>query len=86
MSDQILRLRQRIDILVDERDRLRADRDYWRELATSLGDQYESLSMRVHVNQHGAVNVYATHEERLEARRRTWRESKRRKAMRVKAA
>lgn len=64
MTPREHRLRTRIDHLMDERDKLRMQNDYLRRLVAALKHP----------------DPYPSEEERMAARRRTWRESKRRAA------
>jgi len=81
ISDRERRLRTRIDELRDQRDALADERDQIMAEAAKLQALVAALEQEPrHMNQYGPCAVYNTPEERQAARRRTWRESKRRKA------
>lgn len=66
----VTRLRLKVDTLLARVADVEAERDEWRSL-------YESLCSDPHANQHGPCPIYTDESERQEARRRTWRQSKR---------
>lgn len=88
MTDRELRLRERIDVLSDERDELRAaTRVLEARLSKALANPLvrDGVLVVAHGNQHGPCVRYETEVERREARRLSWRMSKRRAQERLAA-
>lgn len=77
LRTRIDELREQRDTLAEEANQLRAEND--RLLALVATIKQNPRHVRLHMNQYGPCAVYNTPKERRAARRRSWRESKRRK-------
>lgn len=87
MSGREWKLRNRIDTLFTEVLALRQERDQLLEKLRRQQAQIRGLELPpLHRNQHGPVVLYETEEQRREGRRRSWRNSKRRRAHQLRAA